>query len=322
MGKDYTMSNKKDLNQSRREFVKLLSKGTALGTLGFLVPSTLFATNKLKQITILHTNDTHSQIDPFPSSHKHYPNMAGVAKRKQFIDQVRAEQENVLLLDAGDIFQGTPYFNFFKGEIEMKSMSKMGYDAATIGNHDFDNKVDGLSNVMPHTDFDLLITNYDFSNTSMDGKTKPYKIFHKDGIKIGVFGIGIKLDGLVSKSCYQETKYSSGIDAAQQFSKLLKFEENCDLVICLSHLGYTAFNKGDEDDHQLAKKTKYIDVIIGGHSHTFLDEPTVMKNAEDKDVLVTQVGYAGIKVGRLDFYFNDNKPLAYSSDHFQSYAIK
>ncbi|ANQ48007.1 bifunctional metallophosphatase/5'-nucleotidase [Flammeovirga sp. MY04] len=308
--------------KTRREFVKILSKSTALSSLGFLMPlESLALPNKPVKLTILHTNDTHSQIDPFPEKHKKYPNMGGVSRRKTFVDKIRAEEDQVLLLDAGDIFQGTPYFNFFKGEIEFKSMSMLKYDAATLGNHDFDNKVDGLSNMLPHAEFPFLIANYDFTNTSMDGKTKPYKIFNKGGIKIGVFGIGIKLDGLVSKACYQETVWSSGIEAAQEYSQKLKHEEKCDLVVCLSHLGYKAYIDGEEDDLHLAEQTKDIDVIIGGHSHTFLDEPTIRKNLDGKDVLITQVGYAGIKVGRLDFYFDNGKKIAYSSDNYDSYPV-
>ncbi|OHX65072.1 bifunctional metallophosphatase/5'-nucleotidase [Flammeovirga pacifica] len=308
--------------QSRRQFVKTLSKSTALGSLGLLLPlEVLSLPTTPTKITILHTNDTHSQIDPFPSNHKKYPNMAGISRRMAFVDEIRKTEKNVLLLDAGDIFQGTPYFNFFKGEIEFKSMSTLKYDAATLGNHDFDNKVDGFSKVLPHANFDFLITNYNFKNTSLDGKTKPYKIFNKGDVKVGVFGIGIKLEGLVSKSCYQETEWVSGIEMAQQYSRQLKQEEKCDLVICLSHLGYKAYREGDESDLMLAEKTKDIDVIIGGHSHTFLDEPKVKKNAEGKGVLITQVGYAGIKVGRLDFYFDKGKKIAYSSDNYDSYAV-
>ncbi|MBB6463919.1 bifunctional metallophosphatase/5'-nucleotidase [Flammeovirga kamogawensis] len=312
------------MKHSRREFIKHMAKGSALASAGFLLPANLlFAEDTPIKLTILHTNDTHSQIDPFGSSHKKYPNMGGVSKRKALIEAIRAEEENVLLLDAGDIFQGTPYFNFFKGEIEFKAMSEMKYDAATMGNHDFDIKVDGFTNALPHANFDFIVSNYDFKNTSLDGKTKPYKIINKGGVKIGIFGVCIALDGLVAKSCYQETVYQDGIDVAQEYTRILKQEEQCDLVICLSHLGYTAFTPTDYDDKILAAKTKDIDIIIGGHSHTFLDEPDVRKNAEGKDVVVTQVGYAGIKLGRVDFYFNSSKKnkLAWSTDSFKNYPL-
>lgn len=315
---------KKMENNTRREFIKVLAKGSALSTLGLLMPvSWANAEQKPIKITILHTNDTHSQIEPFPDTHKRYGGLGGVAKRKALVEQIRKEEENVLLLDAGDIFQGTPYFNFFKGEIEFKAMSEMKYDAATMGNHDFDNTIDGFSEMLPHADFDFLVSNYDLKNTSADGKTKPYKIFEKKGLKIGVFGVCIKLDGLVSKSCYKETIYLDAIEKAQEMTKILKQEKQCDLVICLSHLGFKAFNEGDYSDLVLAEKTKDIDVIIGGHSHTFLDEPVVKKNASGKEVLITQVGYAGIKLGRLDFYFNQDtkEKLAYNTEAFNSYLV-
>lgn len=309
---------------NRREFIKILGKSSIATSLGMILPlSMVKADGKPIKITILHTNDTHSQIESFPESHQRYAGLGGVAKRKTLIENVRKEEDNVLLLDAGDIFQGTPYFNFFKGEIEFKAMSEMKYDAATIGNHDFDNTIDGFSDVLPHANFDFLISNYDFKNTSANGKTKPYKIYNKGGVKIGVFGVGIKLEGLVAKSCYKETIYQDAIERAQDMSALLKYEENCDLVICLSHLGYEAYTKGDHSDQVLARSTKNIDVIIGGHSHTFLDEPVARENAEGKKVLITQVGYAGIKLGRLDFYFNtkSKEKLAYSSDNFNTYIV-
>lgn len=311
-------------SSNRREFIKVLTKGTLAGSMGMLMPlSWISASEKPIKVTILHTNDTHSQIEAFPSSHKRYAGLGGVAKRKTMIEEVRSKEENVLLLDAGDIFQGTPYFNFFKGEIEFKAMSDMKYDAATIGNHDFDNTIDGFSDMLPHANFDFLISNYDFSNTSANGKTKPYKVFTKGGIRIGVFGVGIKLEGLVAKSCYKETEYLDAIEKAQDMSAILKFQEGCDLVICLSHLGYEAFNKGDYSDQVLARKTKNIDVIIGGHSHTFLDEPVIRENAEGKEVMITQVGYAGIKLGRLDFYFNGKtkEKVAYNTENFNSYTV-
>ena len=283
----------------RRAFVtKLATGGVVLAAL----PS-IAASNKENKVTILHTNDTHSHIDPFPEDHKKYPNKGGVNRRKAVVDKIRSEEEHVLLLDAGDIFQGTPYFNVYGGELEFKVMSAMKYDAATMGNHDFDAGIDGFVKQLPHADFPFLCANYDFSNTLLKGKTKPYTIFKKGPLKIGVFGVGVELEGLVSKELYGETQYLNPVEKANHYAKILKDEEGCELVICLSHLGYVA-RHNKMSDQVLAKETENIHLIIGGHSHTFLDEPVMMKNKQGKAVLVNQVGWAGIQLGRVDFYFN------------------
>lgn len=291
----------------RRDFIQKTSASTTLLSLGGLSLSS-FSKPDVKKITILHTNDVHSHIDPFPASHPRNPNMGGVARRAALIAQIRKEDTNVLLLDAGDIFQGTPYFNYYGGELEFKLMSMMQYDLATIGNHDFDNGLDGLLAQMPHAKFEFVNANYDFKNTVLDSFVKPYKIFKKDGIKIGVFGIGIELQGLVDPKLYKETKYNNPIETAQEISKILKEDQKCDLIICLSHLGFKYKDEPDRpSDINLARKTKNIDLIIGGHSHTFLDKPVIEKNLDGKDVLVNQVGCFGINLGRIDFYFDATK---------------
>lgn len=234
--------------------------------------------------------------------------MGGVARRASLIETIRKESPNVLLLDAGDIFQGTPYFNYYGGELEFKLMSMMQYDASTIGNHDFDNGVDGLYAQMPFAKFEFLSANYDFKNTMMDGLVKPYKIFNKNGIKVGVFGIGIELDGLVDKRNYKETVYNDPVETSQEMVRILKKEQKCDLIICLSHLGYNYKNEPNTiSDLKLAALTEDIDLIIGGHTHTFLDKPTVVKNRIGEEVLVNQVGCYGINLGRIDFYLDHNK---------------
>ncbi|WP_422861422.1 metallophosphatase [Flagellimonas sp. W118] len=260
-----------------------------------------------RQITILHTNDVHSHIDPFPTSHSQYANLGGVARRASLVEQIRSENPNTLLLDAGDIFQGTPYFNFYGGELEFKLMSKLKYDAATIGNHDFDNGIDGLLAQVPNATFKLLSANYDFSNTVMNGFVKPYQTYLLDGIKVGVYGIGIKLDGLVTKRLYKETEYLNPFEIALDTERLLKEEEKCDLIICLSHLGYDYQNPDRPSDTQLAQRTHYTDLIIGGHTHTFLDKPDVRINQKGNSVLVNQVGAYGLNLGRIDFYFDEAK---------------
>ncbi|UFH45937.1 metallophosphatase [Flavobacterium galactosidilyticum] len=290
----------------RREFIEKTAASSALLSLGLSLSS--FDTAKTKQLTVLHTNDVHSYIDPFPADHPRNANMGGVARRAALIESIRKENPNVLLLDAGDIFQGTPYFNYYGGELEFKLMSMMKYDASTIGNHDFDNGLQGLYAQLPHATFDFISANYDFKNTVMDGFVKPYKIFDKNGIKVGVFGLGVELQGLVDKKMYGETVYNDPVETAQDMVRILKKEQKCDLVICLSHIGYSYRNEPNKIcDLNLATLTKDIDMIIGGHTHTFLDKPTVVKNLEGKDVLVNQVGCYGINLGRIDVFFDSDK---------------
>lgn len=294
----------------RREFIQQTAAGTALIGLGGLSLSS-FTNATQKRITILHTNDVHSHIDPFGPDDGRNANKGGVARRAALVESIRKENPNTLLLDAGDIFQGTPYFNFYGGELEFKLMSMLKYDAATIGNHDFDNGIDGLYAQIPHAKFEFVSANYDFTNTVMDTHVKPYKVFVRDGIKIGIFGLGIELDGLVTKKHYKETQYLDPIGIAQDMSRILKEEKQCDLVICLSHLGYYYRNSPDTvSDLNLAKATKDIDLIIGGHTHTFLPKPTIEKNSADKNVLVNQVGCYGLYLGRVDFYFDEDKNKA------------
>ena len=279
---------------------------TGIGGLGLLTSS---FKSPVKHITILHTNDVHSHIEAFPADDAKFPNQGGVSRRYTLIEAIRKENPNTLLLDAGDIFQGTPFFNFYGGELEFKLMSKLKYDAATLGNHDFDNGIDGFYAQLPHADFSFINSNYDFSNTLIDGKVKDHQIFIKDGVKIGVFGLGIELDGLVSKNNYKETKYLNPVEIAQEMTKKLKQQEKCDLVICLSHLGYH-YETDKIDDLKLAAKTKDIDLIIGGHTHTFLPKPTVTTNIEDKKVLVNQTGWAGVNLGRIDFYLDEENNIS------------
>ena len=285
----------------RRRFIRNMVTGSA--ALWTLTSATQLAKSRRK-VTVLHTNDTHSHIDPFPENDRKYAGRGGVERRLQLIQMIREVEENVLLLDAGDIFQGTPYFNIHGGELEFKLMSKMGYDAATMGNHDFDAGIEGFEKMLPHATFPFICSNYDFRETILNNKTKKHVIFDKDGIKIGVFGLGVELDGLVSPELYKETQYLDPIEQAQHQADLLK-EAGCQLVICLSHLGYKA-RRNKMCDPVLAECTKGIDLIIGGHSHTFMDQVEMHKNKKGKPVLINQVGWAGLVLGRIDFYFNDD----------------
>lgn len=285
---------------SRRDFLRTLSAASlGVGLNG--IPFELLAAKDIIKITVLHTNDVHSRIEPFPDNDPKYPGLGGVAQRSALINEIRNKEKNVLLLDAGDIFQGTPYFNLFKGEVEMKLMSQLKYDAGTIGNHDFDNGIDGLADMLQFAKFPLLNCNYDFTGTAMAGKTKPYKIFEMDGARIGVFGIGIELKGLVPEKLYGKTLYLDPMEKAAYTAHRLKVVEKCDVVICLSHLGYKYPDEKISDD-VLAKKSLNIDLIIGGHTHTFIDTPFKYYNRDGKPVYIAQVGWAGIKLGRIDFF--------------------
>ena len=298
----------------RRTFIKNTAASATLLSLGGMALSC--DKQNAKKITILHTNDVHSHIDPFGPNDGRNANKGGVSRRATLIQKLRKENPNTLLLDAGDIFQGTPYFNYYGGELEFKLMSMLDYDLATIGNHDFDNGIDGLFAQLPHAKFDFVSANYDFKNTLLDTHVKPYKIFNKGGIKIGVFGLGVELQGLVNKDAYKETKYLSPIEIAQDMSRILKTNEQCDLVICLSHLGYEYKNKQKVSDRSLARATKDIDLIIGGHTHTFLDTPTIETNAVGKSVLINQVGCYGLYLGKVDFY------LDVEGKYFSSRALR
>ena len=291
----------------RRHFLKKIKFSSIYGlTLPYFINDDYFD-NGLKKITILHTNDVHSHIDPFPKNDPLNPSGGGVIARANLINLVKKDNPHTLVLDAGDVFQGTPYFNFFGGELELKLMSKMGYNASTLGNHEFDNGMEKLSKVLNHANFSFLNSNYTLKNTPLENKIKSHEIFNINGIKIGVFGLGIELEGLVEKKLYKGIKYLNPIEISKDISNDLKYNHNCDLIICLSHLGFSySKDKNIMCDLILAKETKNIDLIIGGHTHTFLDEPVKVKNLENKDVIINQVGCFGINLGKIDFYFSEN----------------
>jgi 5'-nucleotidase len=258
-----------------------------------------------KKLTILHTNDTHSNIDPFPANHAKYPNQGGVARRFDLIQRIKSEEEHVLVLDSGDIFQGTPYFNKYHGVLEMKLMSELGYDASTMGNHDFDIGLEGFLNAKQHARFPFLCANYDFSETLLKEHTQKHLVLERGGLKIGIFGLGVELKGLVPESNYGNTRYLDPIETANQQAKELRLK-GCDLVICLSHLGFE--HKDDKvSDKVLASKTSGIHLILGGHTHTFLDKPFEAKNSEGELVLINQAGYAGVQMGRLEYCLMNRK---------------
>ncbi|MEZ5173024.1 MAG: metallophosphoesterase [Bacteroidia bacterium] len=288
---------------NRRKFIR--SSAGIVG-LAAIQPASLFsrppADDEIK-LTILHTNDWHSRIDPFPADDPKYPGMGGAARRASLINSIRNEGNHVLLLDAGDVFQGTPYFNYYGGEPEFRLMSAMGYDAATLGNHDFDNGIDGLVKMLPFAEFPFLNCNYDFGKTALRDKIHEYKIIRKGPLKIGVTGVGIDLQGLVPDKNFEGIHYNNPVAVVDKQAERLKKSEGCDMVICLSHLGYE-YPGYKMSDRILASNSQYIDLIIGGHTHTFLDTPQVVANKAGKPVIINQVGWAGLRLGRIDYFFS------------------
>lgn len=253
-----------------------------------------------KKIVILHTNDTHSRIEPIPETDKYSPDKGGVVRRASYLNQVRKENKNVLLFDAGDFLQGTPYFNLFKGEVEVQSMNMMGYDAVTLGNHEFDYGMDILEVLVKTAKFPVVCSNYDFSQTSLSQLIKPYIVLRKDGVRIGVMGMNIRPQGLISSANYKGMRFLNPVSTANEVAETLRTQHKCDMVVCLSHLGYTA-------DIDLAQKTRNIDIIIGGHSHTHMKEPDIRENLDGEKVLIHQTAGRGAYVGRIDVELGKSK---------------
>ncbi len=285
----------------RRRFIKNIAAGgigIGLGT----VPFELLAKDDFATISILHTNDLHCHIEPFTGTNERYANKGGLARISEMAKRYKTENPDTLLFDAGDMFQGTPYFNYYKGELMLQVMSAAGYDAGTIGNHEFDNGLQGILDPLPHAQFPIINSNYDFSDTILAGKFPRWKIFKKSGIKIGVYGLGVELKGLVADKNFGKTVYNNPLQVATEMEYFLKNEKNCDLVICLSHLG---LHKNEEEisDYVLASETATTDLIIGGHSHTWLEKPMIRKNRAGKDVIVNQAWWGGLVMGKIDFVF-------------------
>jgi 5'-nucleotidase len=262
-------------------------------------------------ITVLHTNDTHSQIDPLPDTDKQNPGKGGVARRAALVKLVRKENPNTLVTDAGDVFQGTPYFNFFKGEVEYKSMSLIGYDVVTLGNHDFDNGVAALATAMKFANFDFVSSNYDVRGTPIEDRVKPYAVRVLGGVRIGVMGLGINPKGLITPENFKGVTYREPIKAAQETVQALREKERCTLVVCASHLGYFPNPKGDEiGDTQVVAQVDGIDFIASGHTHTFMKAPVVAKQPKGGSTIIFQVGKSGIYVGRVDMKLRDGQVTA------------
>lgn len=297
----------------RQEFIKKSMLLTAGGMLA--VPG--FARN-LKQpevrISILYTNDTHARIDPFPPNALNHAGLGGISRRATLIKEIRKHSPHNLLLDAGDVFQGTPWFNLFGGEKDLELMTKIGYDAMCLGNHEFDNGLDGFAEVAPAAGFPILCANYRVSGTPMDPFVRQFTVSDRGGVRFGIFGLGIRLRGLVSPELYGDIRYANPVAWAEALVDYLRDNYRCDYIICLSHLGYH-YDDDRIDDRKLASQVNGIDLIIGGHTHTFLDQPQAVTTPNGEKTLVTQAGHSGIKLGRIDLNLNGYGDLEHVVAH-------
>jgi 5'-nucleotidase len=308
-------------SRSRRSFLRQSAVAAGLACVGQL-PFEAYAEKKTAspKLTVLHTNDVHSRLDPFAMDGSKYQGMGGVLAREKLIRSIRETEQHVLLLDAGDMVQGTPYYNVFKGEPELKIMSMLKYDAATLGNHDFDNGIEGLVAQLQHANFPIVNCNYDVRGTPLEHIVQPYTILRRGQLRIGIFGVGIALDGLVPAHLYGSIQYLDPVVCANETAWFLKQKKRCDYIICLSHLGFE-YSQNKVSDKVLAANSEYIHFIIGGHTHTFLDQPYITKNLKSQDVIVNQVGWAGIQLGCIDIYFDNKKDYDYVSN-FTAIPVK
>ena len=292
---------------NRRTF--LTTSGAFGATLAGFPRDLLNASAAETVITILHTNDTHSQIDPLPENDKN-AGKGGVARRATLVKRVRKENPNTLLIDAGDVLQGTPYFNFYKGEVEYKAMSAIGYDVGTLGNHEFDNGVEALAAALKFANFDVVSANYDVKGTVLEERVKRYVVKTVGGIRVGLFGLGVSPVALITPANFKGVTYVDPVIAARDVVKGLREEERCSLVVCMSHLGYV--KNGDQGDLLVASQVDGIDFIASGHTHTFMDQPVTQTQPCGAKTLIFQVGKSGIYVGRVDFTFRTGKLAAVS----------
>ena len=290
---------------NRRRFIRNVAvggSGLAFGTM----PFDLLANDDFTTISILHTNDMHCHIEPFTGTNERYAGKGGLARIATIAQKHKKENPNTLLFDSGDMFQGTPYFNYFEGELMLKIMSAAGYDAGTIGNHEFDNGLEGILKPLPNAKFPLINSNYDFSETILANKFPRWKIFKRSGIKVGVYGLGIELKGLVADKNFGQTVYNDPLKVALEMERFLRLEQKCDLVICLSHLGLR-YKEDFPSDVLIASETTMTDLIIGGHTHSFLEEPIIQKNKANKPVVINQAWWGGLVIGKIDFVFERSK---------------
>lgn len=256
------------------------------------------ASAKGKRIVILHTNDTHSCVYPLNSNlaDTMLAGRGGFVRRAVMVKAERKKNPALLLLDSGDFSQGSSYYTLFKGDVEVGLMNMMGYDAAAIGNHEFDFGLDNMARLFKKAEFPIVCANYDFTDTVLEGVVKPYTIIKRDGVKIGVFGLSPRLDGLVLAELCAGVRYNDPVKAANDVARLLKEKEKCDIVVCLSHLGWDILGT---DDTEMMPLTRNIDIVLGGHSHTYFEQMEYVDNLDGKPVPNDQNGKHGIYVGRI-----------------------
>jgi len=293
---------------NRRDFLQhsAILGGSAM--LATFTPFNIFARSSSQKIVILHTNDVHSRIEPFPMDGGKLQGRGGFSARASLVDAIRKEvgSENVMLFDAGDILQGTPYFNYFQGDIEFKLMSELKYDASAIGNHDFDGGIENLARLAKNADFPLLCANYDVQSSALNNLVLPFKIFNRGSLKVGVYALGIELNGLVPRKLTTGVEYLPPLEKAIYFEKLLHSHYGCHLIVCLSHLGFS-YRNSKISDVVIAQSTSFTDVVVGGHTHTFMKKPEIINNKRGNYCYVFQTGWGGVNLGRLDFEFLKGK---------------
>ncbi len=301
---------------SRREF---LARGLRAGATAFVGVSAWSAPfgEVETRITLLHTNDVHSRLEPFPDDDPQYAGLGGAARRAALVKRVRRENPNTLLLDAGDAFQGTPYYTVYRGEADYQVMSAIGYDVVTLGNHEFDSGLEALARALNFAKFDVVCANYDFRETLLRDRIKPYVVRELAGVRIGIFGLGIALEGLVPERHRVGVRYRDPIATARAMVRTLREREDALLVVCLSHLGLYEESERERmappliGDREVARAVEGIDVILGGHTHTFMKEPELVRRPSGGATLIFQVGFGGIVLGRLDLFVRERRLVGF-----------
>lgn len=283
------------MNKMKRVFREI----AMIAILSFL---SLTASGQKKQLVILHTNDTHSTIYPLN------PNLAdtalagrgGFIRRISMLKEERKKNPDLLLFDSGDFCQGSPYFSLYKGDVEVELMNRMCYDAGTVGNHEFDNGLENMARLFRNMNFPIVCSNYDFTGTVAEGTVKDYIILKRNGLKIGVFGLSPKLDGLVAAENCQGVKFLDPIAETKRVVAILK-KKKCDVIICISHLGWSVSDS--VDDQRMIQATNGVDLVLGGHSHTYFKELQYVKNHDGKEIPVDQNGKHALYVGKMVLNF-------------------
>lgn len=301
---------------SRKEFLKK-SAALAAGSVAPLWLNRFVSSERtLPDLTILYTNDTHARLDPFPDNSREFSGLGGIARRASLVKKIRSEVPNILLLDAGDVFQGTAWFDMYGGKVDLELMSELGYDAMAVGNHEFDRGPDGFAEAARSAGFPILAANYQVRDTPMNPYIQRFIVKEFSGFRVGIFGLGIPLEGVVDPSLRGDVISRNPEAWARGMVNSLTQVHNCDFIICLSHLGYH-YSDDRIDDLKLASKVSGMDIIIGAHTHTFLENPIAVTNPAGGQTLITQMGHSGIRLGRLDLDFNSRQyPYSISSQYY------